>query len=608
MTLLLLLFVCFHRRSMDSLACLNIVGLAAVILLAAVAALLGVSAVATGTAHAIPMMPQWQLLGPTKEVQLEAMAGVLPVILASYVVHQVGYRSHSCWIGRPRAQPAEALLHLRCHQTMPATIQRYAVNIHWQFFNCEHYHNQLQKWCTAVMPTRRSMSAKLITLLLLLLVVVCSASLTTLQNLHPAMPLLRPYTPSRMCGVVAIALGISASVFVALSVGSSLAFGIDQLATNVLSNFSAEDLAPFVGHAGGEVLSWVIRGGYLVSVLGSLLLYMYPLRSCVAEVIWGAGRPLVTSEDKPSPRAGSCDDHDAAAACSYQINATLDGSSVRSSSIESVDATVMLSVGSSGSWIGEVTEDREIAHGMESVALMQQQQEQPRWQRLEQRWYYTLTYGLLVSMVLVAVLVPSIWSALSLIGDLACTTQAFMLPGAIALVLVFKHGLASCVLPASAAPQAAATTALEPVLQAAVLAGAVDSAFRGVADSDATDASMVQPPEGAPCCSSELQQPDEEVVLVLGPLHPPLLRLGSRRFGMLQLLQGQQQGEQQLHSLDASNGISAVRHLGADSSSALAGHMKAAAGHVSHVAYVLLSGLIVLLGMVLFANGVWQRV
>jgi hypothetical protein len=83
---------CFSHcfRSMDSLACLNVIGLAAVILLAAVAALLGVAAVASGTAHAIPMMPQWQLLGPTKALQLEAMAGVLPVILASYVVHQVG--------------------------------------------------------------------------------------------------------------------------------------------------------------------------------------------------------------------------------------------------------------------------------------------------------------------------------------------------------------------------------------------------------------------------------------------------------------------------------------------------------------------------------------
>jgi hypothetical protein len=82
---------------MDSLACLNVVGLAAVVLLAAVAALLGMTAVASGTAHAIPMLPQWQLLGPDKPAQLEALAGVLPVILASYVVHQV--RAGLRWIG-----------------------------------------------------------------------------------------------------------------------------------------------------------------------------------------------------------------------------------------------------------------------------------------------------------------------------------------------------------------------------------------------------------------------------------------------------------------------------------------------------------------------------
>ncbi|WIA17082.1 hypothetical protein OEZ85_013981 [Tetradesmus obliquus] len=75
-------------RSMDSLAFLNVVGLAAVVLLAAVAALLGATAVADGVAHGIPMLPQWQLLGPDKAAQLETLAGVLPVILASYVMHQ----------------------------------------------------------------------------------------------------------------------------------------------------------------------------------------------------------------------------------------------------------------------------------------------------------------------------------------------------------------------------------------------------------------------------------------------------------------------------------------------------------------------------------------
>jgi hypothetical protein len=453
------------------------------------------------------------------------------------------------------------------------------------------------------------MSHNILTLLLLL---VCYALLTPLQNLHPAMPLLRPYTPNRMCGVVAIALSISASVFVALSVGSSLAFGIDQLETNVLNNFSAEDLAPFVGHAWGEVMSWLIRGGYLVSVLGSLLLYMYPLRSCVAEVIWGAGYPRATStvsEGNASGLSGSCDDHavaTAAAAGNYNSYATLEGSTVCSSSIESVDATVMLSVGSSGSWIGGFTEDPATVHEMESVASMEQQQQQLRWQNPEQQWYYTLTYGLLVCMVLVAVLVPSIWSALSLIGDLACTTQAFMLPGAVALVLVFKYGSGFSVLPASAVPQVpAGVSSPAEDAAAAACAGGAETAFRDVADTDATDASMVQSQKGATCGGSKFQQHDEEVVLVMGPLHPPLLRLGSRRFGMLQLLQGQRQGQQQLHSLpvDLINDISGVRHFGADSGSCLA-----LAGNVSNVAYVMLSGFVVLLGMVLFANGVWQRV
>jgi hypothetical protein len=434
------------------------------------------------------------------------------------------------------------------------------------------------------------------------------------------MPLLQPYTPNRMCGVVAIALGISATVFVALSVGSSLAFGIDQLETNVLNNFSADDLAPFVGHAGGEVLSWVIRGGYLASVLGSLLLYMYPLRSCLAEVIWGAGyaqsEPHVSSSHRLSDR---CDD--VSAACSHDSNANTEGLNVRSSSVESVDATVMLSVGSSGSWVGEVTEDPSTAHLTEDVASgaivslqQQQQQQQPRWQRLEQRWYFTLTYGLLLCMVLVAVLVPSIWSALSLIGDLACTTQAFMLPGAIALVLVFKCGrLGSSVLCASVGPPQAAGVARPAAAAAAAAGGGVEAGFSDVAGIDIIDTSMALAPHAMtgsntptlPISSgakSETQQHGDAVVLVVGHLHPPLLRLGSRKFGMLHLLQGQRQGQQQqqqqLHSQHVSDDSSTVPLVGAGSGLVVAGR----------VAYVVLSGFVVLLGMVLFANGVWQRV
>jgi hypothetical protein len=266
-----------------------------------------------------------------------------------------------------------------------------------------------------------------------------------------------------MCGVVAVALTISASVFVSLSVGASLAFGIDELETNVLSNFSADELAPLVGQVWGDVVSWVIRGGYLVSVLGSLLLYMYPLRSCLAEVLWaGSCQDEVTVDASDSDlclpnsgiagRSNSLTVGDAAG-----IEASVHSGSSGSAS---VDAAVVLSVCSTDSVAdaaeaGQVTlalqgglhgnQRQEQAEGgvcgAEHLAVLPPQQQQPRWQQLEQRWYYTLTYGLLLSMVLVAVLVPSIWSALSLIGDLACTTQAFMLPGMIALVLAFKHGI-----------------------------------------------------------------------------------------------------------------------------------------------------------------------
>jgi hypothetical protein len=39
------------------------------------------------------------------------------------------------------------------------------------------------------------------------------------------------------------------------------------------------------------------------------------------------------------------------------------------------------------------------------------------WREGEQRWYYRLTYGLLAAMVLVAIAVPNIWTALSAIGE-----------------------------------------------------------------------------------------------------------------------------------------------------------------------------------------------
>jgi hypothetical protein len=39
------------------------------------------------------------------------------------------------------------------------------------------------------------------------------------------------------------------------------------------------------------------------------------------------------------------------------------------------------------------------------------------WREAEQQWYYQLTYGLFGAMVLVAIAVPNIWTALSAIGE-----------------------------------------------------------------------------------------------------------------------------------------------------------------------------------------------
>jgi amino acid permease len=69
---------------MDRLSSLNIIGVAAIALLAAVSAGLALQGIASGSAHSIPAWPQWQLLGPTRAHQFEALTAVLPVLIACY--------------------------------------------------------------------------------------------------------------------------------------------------------------------------------------------------------------------------------------------------------------------------------------------------------------------------------------------------------------------------------------------------------------------------------------------------------------------------------------------------------------------------------------------
>lgn len=93
-----------------------------------------------------------------------------------------------------------------------------------------------------------------------------------------------------------------------------------------------------------------MRGGFLVSLLGSFALLMFPLRTCLIELLWG-GKDLKGLSGPAKAAAVS---------------------------------------------------------------------------KIEQQYYAPLTYGILASTVATAVLVPDIWAALSIVGDLASTMQVCM--------------------------------------------------------------------------------------------------------------------------------------------------------------------------------------
>lgn len=87
--MLLLLLLPTHLSSDPRrLLPLNMLGVAAVAMLAATAAALGATAVATGAAHPLSLLPRWELLGPTPGAAAEGLAGVIPVLVACYVAHQ----------------------------------------------------------------------------------------------------------------------------------------------------------------------------------------------------------------------------------------------------------------------------------------------------------------------------------------------------------------------------------------------------------------------------------------------------------------------------------------------------------------------------------------
>lgn len=225
--------------------------------------------------------------------------------------------------------------------------------------------------------------------------------------------------------------------------------------------------------AGGvlaRLLSWSIRGGYALALLASFLLYMQPLRASVAELIWAkeAGAPqagtrprLADDEATPGllpvvggPLQYSRSDPGRGTSNSSgsisSMRASAPGSAFAAPGVQAAAAAAGVQLGAADAAAaasaarvlsacdsfdnpraGSFSRIHFGRHAGSLHAAAQQQPQHPEqqpppaaWQVAEQRWYFPLTYGLLVVMVVLATAVPNIWVALSAIGEFRCCLQA----------------------------------------------------------------------------------------------------------------------------------------------------------------------------------------
>jgi hypothetical protein len=83
--------------------------------------------------------------------------------------------------------------------------------------------------------------------------------------------------------VVATALGLCTLVYVLVSLTSIATWG-DTLSTNVLNNLSVAAMSPLIGRVAATVVALVVRLSYFVSIIGSFVFTLHPLRICTFEV------------------------------------------------------------------------------------------------------------------------------------------------------------------------------------------------------------------------------------------------------------------------------------------------------------------------------------
>mmetsp|Transcript_25582 Transcript_25582/g.64909 ORF Transcript_25582/g.64909 Transcript_25582/m.64909 type:complete len:547 (-) Transcript_25582:409-2049(-) len=104
------------------------------------------------------------------------------------------------------------------------------------------------------------------------------------QNIHPLAAIVHPYSAKSMRRVVVISLAICSTYYWLVSVLCWMVFGPD-IEDDILTNLSTAAMAPLVGHAWALAISYAVRTGYLLSIVGSAVLTMFPLRTALADLV-----------------------------------------------------------------------------------------------------------------------------------------------------------------------------------------------------------------------------------------------------------------------------------------------------------------------------------
>eukprot|EP00882_Tetradesmus_deserticola_P012493 GHRQ01013239.1.p1 GENE.GHRQ01013239.1~~GHRQ01013239.1.p1 ORF type:complete len:419 (-),score=149.38 GHRQ01013239.1:346-1602(-) len=112
------------------------------------------------------------------------------------------------------------------------------------------------------------------------------------QSLHPLLPLLKPYSVARMQRLVATALGICNVLYFTVTICAGVVFG-ESLDADVLANITVAAMGPLIGSAAAVVMSFAVRVGYLLSIIGSYVLLCYPLRQCIGDLLLPGGQRAV---------------------------------------------------------------------------------------------------------------------------------------------------------------------------------------------------------------------------------------------------------------------------------------------------------------------------